>query len=99
MKFTEYLQEGKGDEKIAQSMADKAYDDVNADWDPPSKKQATMKEVAVNPVVHRSYVRAAVEFLENAIKIEIKNKGKIDVEDLNKIMESFKNKLKEVDLL
>jgi predicted transglutaminase-like protease len=44
MKLREYLNENKGDEKELQDMADKAEKDVNADWDPPSKKQQTLKE-------------------------------------------------------
>ncbi len=38
------ISEDKGDEKELQDMADKAEKDVNADWDPPSKKQQTLKE-------------------------------------------------------
>jgi len=39
MTFRQFLEEDKKQEKTSQDMWDKAYHDVNKDWDEPSQKQ------------------------------------------------------------
>jgi len=44
------MEDGK-DEKALQALSDKAEKDVNADWDPPSKKQLPLNEKEVDSLI------------------------------------------------
>jgi len=108
MKFTQYLQEDKGSEQMVQKAFDKAHHDINKDANLPAKKSSPINQIQtsmgleeekVEPMMHKHYVATAVDFLESSIKQETKGKDSIDLTKLNEILNSFKTKLKKIELL
>lgn len=81
MLFKRFL-ENKSDEAEQQSLNDKAYKDVNADWDPPSKKQQPLKED-----ISKYLINSIIDHFEELLKMEIKynTDKKVSAEEVEKV--------------